>query len=241
MAAKTGDKRLIYRFSLWFLRSFFLPFWVPVLSGLERIPVEGPLILVSNHPTVLDGLILGSVLPRPIRFLVSVEPMKIPGVGWWLRALGFIPVGRGTKAMDRVMQALQQGDCVGFYPEADPTHCYQLQPFHKGVALVAQWSGAPVIPVSTYGSEALCPGDCTSVKGGHVWITFGSPLYARDGESPEDFLERIRAAIQAPLLNPPPPLPPPTGWPHRLTTWVWTPFSWALLKLGDLVRPGGKR
>ena len=232
---------MIYSFSLWFLRSFLLPFWVPVLQGQQRIPVRGPLILVSNHPTVLDGLLLGSVLPRSVRFLVSVEPLKIPLVGWWLRALGFIPVGKGTGAMDRVLEALRAGDCVGFYPEAEPTHTYELQPFHKGVALVAQWSGAPVIPVSTYGSEALCPSDCRYVRGGHVWITFGDPLYWQEGEATEDFLERIREAVRRPLQVPPAPLPRPRGLGHLLTRSLWTPFSWLLLKLGDWARPGGKR
>ncbi len=231
----------IYKFSLKGLQNLLLPFWVPVLQGLENVPRDGPLILVCNHPTVLDGLVLGSVLPRKVRFLVSTEPLKVPLVGWWLRALGFIPVGRGQGAMDRTLEALRAGDCVGFYPEADPTHCYELQPFHKGVALVGEWTGAPVVPVTIYGSAALCAADCKYVRGGHVWITFGQPLHWREGEPTSDFLERMRDAMRNQLQNPPAPLPRPRKLSHWLCTALWTPISWALLKLADFVRPGGKR
>lgn len=232
---------LIYAASLRALKSLLLPFWVPVLEGVDNIPVDGPLILVSNHPTVLDGLVLGSVLPRKVRFLVSTEPLKVPVVGWWLRALGFIPVGRGEGAMDRTLEALRQGDCVGFYPEADPTHSYELQPFHKGVALVGEWTRAPVVPVTVYGSEQLCAADCKYVSGGHVWITFGKPLYWQEGEATADFLERMRAEVRKPLQNPPAPRPRPRKLSHWLCTALCTPTSWALLKLADWVRPGGKR
>ena len=232
---------LVYAGSLRVLQSLLLPYWVPILQGVENIPLQGPLILVSNHPTVLDGLVLGSVLPRKVRFLVSVEPLKVPLVGWWLRALGFIPVGRGEGAMDKAMEALRGGDCVGFYPEAEPTHSYELQTFHKGVALVGEWTRAPVVPVTIYGSEHLCSADCKYVSGGHVWITFGSPLYWQEGEATADFLERMRAAIRIPLDHPPPPRPRPRSLGHWLCTALWTPISWMLLKLGDWARPGGKR
>jgi 1-acyl-sn-glycerol-3-phosphate acyltransferase len=232
---------LIYAASLRALKSLLLPFWVPNLEGTENIPLEGPLILVCNHPTVLDGLVLGSVLPRKVRFLVSTEPLKVPVVGWWLRALGFIPVGRGEGAMDRTLEALRNGDCVGFYPEADPTHCYELQPFPTGVALVGEWTRAPVVPVTIYGSEQLCSADCNYVSGGHVWITFGKPLYWQEGEATADFLERMRQAVGQPLKNPPAPRARPRTLSHWLCTALWTPASWALLKLADFVRPGGKR
>lgn len=232
---------LIYAGSLRILQTLLLPFWVPILRGQENIPRTGPLILVSNHPTVLDGLVLGSVLPRKVRFLVSTEPLKVPLVGWWLRALGFIPVGRGEGAMDKAREALAAGDCVGFYPEAEPTHSYQLQPFHKGVALMGEWTGAPVVPVTIYGSEQLCSEHCRYVSGGHVWLTFGEPLYWQPGETTEQFLERMRSAIRKPLENPPAALPRPRSPGHWLCTLAWTPLSWLLLKVGDWARPGGKR
>lgn len=230
-----------YRISLRFLRSFFLPFWVPHVNGLENLPREGPVILISNHPTVLDGLVLGSILPRQVRFLVSHEPFKVPLVGRWLLSLGFLPVGGKSGAIERTLDCLRNGDCIGVYPEGVPTHGYVLKSFSKGAAVLAQASGAPVVPVTIYGSEELCPEDCRYVKGGHVWITFGEALYWQSEDSPEGFLERVKERIRIPLSTPPAPLERPRDWPHRLTTALWTPISWALLKLADFARPGGKR
>ncbi len=231
---------MIYSLSLRFLRLFYLPYWQPLVRGLENVPRSGPLLLVCNHPTVLDGLILGSILPRRVRFLVSHEPFKIPLVSGWLRALGFLPVGGKSGALERVLENLRQGDCLGVYPEGIPTHSYELKSFRKGFALLAQWSGAPVVPVTIYGSEELFPEGCRWVEGGNVSLTFGQPLYWHNGEEPEQFVERVRSAIAAPLSNPPQ-LPPPSGWAHRALGLVWKPFSWAMLKLGDWARPGGKR
>ena len=231
---------MIYSLSLRFLRLFYLTYWQPVVVGLEHVPRRGPLLLVSNHPTVLDGLLLGSVLPRRVRFLVSHEPFKIPLVSAWLRALGFLPVGGGSGALERVWENLRRGDCLGIYPEGTPTHSYELQPFRQGCALLAQWSGAPVIPVTIYGSEALFPEGCHWVEGGKVALTFGSPLFCGPDEELDDFLSRLREAIARPLVEPPL-LPRPTDWAFRLSGWLWKPFSWAFLKLGDWARPGGKR
>mgnify|MGYP000921776938 CR=1 FL=1 len=232
---------LIYRWSLVALRAGFVPYWVPHLRGLENVPQQGGVILVCNHPTVLDGLILGSVLPRQIRFLISQEPLRVPGVGWWLKALGFIPVGKGVAAMDVAQACLAQGDCLGIFPEAVPTHSYTLKPFRTGVAVLAQKSGVPIIPVTIYGSEELCPGDAKMVRGGPVLIQFGQPFYWQSSDTVEDFLSRLRSAIEAPLLAPRPQLPRPKGLKHSLLKAVWQPVSWAFLKLADWARPGGVR
>ena len=231
---------LIYRCSLAALKAFFLPYWVPQVEGLERLPAEGPVLLVSNHPTVLDGLVLGSILPRQVRFMVSREPLRIPLIGQWLKALGFIPVGGKSGSLERVAQILQGGACVGIYPEGDPTHCYNLQEFHPGVAILAQTTGVPLIPVSIYGSEALCPEHCSYVKGGPIWLHFGQPLRWQSHHTREAFLLELRERIQQPLRHPPS-LQARRGPGFYLCAALWTPLSFALLKLADLIRPGGKR
>lgn len=225
---------LVYRFSRWWLRQVFLSYWQPELVNFEHVPTTGPVMLVCNHPTVLDGLVLGSVLERPVRYLISREPLKIPGVGWWLLALGFIPTGGAT---NQALEALKDGACIGIFPEGVPTHSYELQTFGKGASRLAERSGAPVIPVTLIGTEELCPANCRMVRGGRVRLVFGAPLRWNG----PDFEEELRQRLAAPLHTREPLGSPTRHWRFRLSEAFFLPLSWCLLKLADAARPGGKR
>lgn len=236
--AGESDVPLVYRCSRWWLRLLFLSYWQPQTTGEENVPSTGPLLLVCNHPTVLDGLVLGSVLNRRVRFLISREPLRIPLVGPWLLALGFIPTGGAQEA---ALSRLHQGACVGVFPEAVPTHSYRLHPFHPGFATLARRSGATVVPVTISGTEELCPQHCSYVPGGSVHLQFGEPLRWEADDSVEGFVHRVRQRIERGLDCRPVPPPPRRNWRYRLSQLIWTPSSWLLLKLADWTRPGGKR
>lgn len=173
-----------------------------------------------------------------MRFLISREPLKVPLVGSWLLALGFIPTGGAQQA---ALQQLAAGACIGVFPEAVPTHSYTLQPFRKGFALLAQCSKAPVVPVAISGTEELCPEHCSAVRGGQVHVQFCAPLHWGDGETLEGFQDRTRAALHAALQSRPPLGPPRRTARYLLSAAFWLPLSWLLLKLADWSRPGGRR
>jgi 1-acyl-sn-glycerol-3-phosphate acyltransferase len=228
----------IYRCSRRALRVLFLSYWQPSCRGLQHVPSAGPLLLVCNHPTVLDGLLLGSVLERRVRFLISREPLKVPLVGRWLLALGFLPTGGARQA---ALEQLATGACIGIFPEAVPTHSYTLQTFHKGYAALAQASGAVVVPVAISGTEELCPEHCSAVRGGQVHLHFCAPLHWEPGDSADRFDERTRAALSDALRARPTPQAPQRSWRYRLSEALWLPLSWLLLKLADWSRPDGRR
>lgn len=136
------------------------------LSGLNRLfcyryhrlhgdvislPEKGGAIVVSNHHSGLDALLLVAASNRPLRFLIAKEQYERFGVQWLLRGIGCIPVERVTRpqqAFRTALRMLAQGECVALFPhggihlDTDPPRRLK-----GGVAKLAQLSGCPVFPV----------------------------------------------------------------------------------------------
>ena len=92
------------------------------VEGLECVPETGPLLVVPNHDSQLDPIIVGLAIKpiRPVRFLARANLWDIPGLGVALNALRQLPVRRGTRdsaALDRTVEALDAGDAVVIFPE----------------------------------------------------------------------------------------------------------------------------
>ncbi|MBS2036568.1 1-acyl-sn-glycerol-3-phosphate acyltransferase [bacterium] len=191
--------RLGQRFFGWLVR----PYWPLRLEGLQHFPRQGAAILAGNHPTVLDGGLLGVFSPRRVRFLIDAKVLRIPVLGQFLKALGSIPVERGSLSLRHARQALMGGTCLGIYPEAAPTASPALGHFKKGVAVLARdVPGVPVVPVAVVGTLPLCSHQHLYAQPGPVTLRFGPALYWREGETLDGFLQRLRAALEELLLEP---------------------------------------
>ncbi len=162
------------------------------LFQAENLPKKGPALLVSNHISWLDGLLLVAVSPRPIRLIVSTNLLS----RWWSRGLarimGAIPVGRAPKAawsaIETARQALKNDELVCIFPEGRINRSSQLQPFKAGALEIVRGTSAPMIPV--YLDELW--GSIFSFHGGrffwkwprrwsrNVSIWFGQPLDVAD-------------------------------------------------------------
>ncbi len=153
------------------VRPFFRPQSFPyarfTLSGLEHIPAEGPVILASNHRSYFDVAAIGLVaarLGRPVRFLAKQEVFDAPVVGPLARALGGIPVERGSGSGDpmrRAAAALRAGEVVIVLPQGTiPRGADFFDPVlkgHTGAARLAAETGAPVVPIGLWGTERVWP------------------------------------------------------------------------------------
>ncbi|HHY35251.1 MAG TPA: 1-acyl-sn-glycerol-3-phosphate acyltransferase [Firmicutes bacterium] len=122
------------------------------VSGLDKVPAQGPAILCSNHISWWDPVILGCLLKRPVRFMAKRELFSYPIFGTLLRWLGAFPVDRGKADVGAIregLKVLEAGEVLGIFPEGtrqrDRT---RLGAPHPGAALLALKTHAPIVPVA---------------------------------------------------------------------------------------------
>jgi acyl-[acyl-carrier-protein]-phospholipid O-acyltransferase/long-chain-fatty-acid--[acyl-carrier-protein] ligase len=174
------------------------------IYGAENIPQTGGALLVPNHVTWIDGIVLLLAAPRPVRFIAYADYVYHPRLNFLARALQVIPIksGGGPKALIQSLktarQAVADGHCVCIFAEGTLTRTGQLQPFQPGFLKIVQGTGAPVIPVYLHGLW----GSIFSYRGGKFFwkrprrvpypisLVFGRPI-----AQPQS-VESVRAAVQ---------------------------------------------
>jgi len=156
--------------------------------GLDSVPATGGVLLLPNHISYVDAVILQLACPRPIRFLVYEQIYQHGLLRWGLRLLGAIPISPkiARTAIETAVQALARGDVVCLFPEGALTRTATLQKLNRGYELIARRANVPVVPVwleNVWGSVF-------SYYGGHffwkmprvvplrVWLYFGAPMTA---------------------------------------------------------------
>ncbi|MBC7859139.1 MAG: MFS transporter, partial [Burkholderiaceae bacterium] len=124
----------------------------------ERIPEEGAAVLVCNHVSYVDALVIVAASPRPIRFVMDHRIFKLPLLGWVFRTGKAIPIAPAKddpwlmeKAFVDIAQALHEGDLVCIFPEGRLTRTGEMGQFKGGIAKILERSQVPVIPMALRG------------------------------------------------------------------------------------------
>ncbi|CUI04710.1 MFS transporter [Massilia antarctica] len=125
---------------------------------VDRIPDDGPAILVCNHVSYVDAIVIGAASPRPIRFVMDHKIFKMPFMGWLFRTARAIPIAPAKedqflmeKAYIDIAQALHEGDLVCIFPEGRLTSTGEMGEFRGGIAKIVERSKVPVIPMALRG------------------------------------------------------------------------------------------
>lgn len=126
--------------------------------GVENIPASGPYILISNHRSNLDPILLAHKVRGRVQYMGKMELFRNPIVGWAMRTIGTIPVDRGagdTSAIDNSRAVIDAGGILGIFPEGHRSKDGQPLRPKSGMALIAKLTGAAVLPCSVYWEGGL--------------------------------------------------------------------------------------
>jgi 1-acyl-sn-glycerol-3-phosphate acyltransferase len=167
----------------------------------ERLAAGGGFVVVSNHESFADILVLLARLPLPVRFLAKRSIFRVPVLGWSIAAAGFVPVDRGDRArsvatVEAALNLLKAGRSLVVFPEETRTRTGELLPFKSGAALLALRSGFPLLPVGIAGTRRVLPPGTLMIAPGRVGLSIGEPI-AVAGHSARDRDEVTRQARRA--------------------------------------------
>ncbi|MBK6980839.1 MAG: MFS transporter [Betaproteobacteria bacterium] len=175
-------------------------------TGLEHVPEEGPAVIVCNHVSFVDALVVLAASPRPIRFVMDHHIFRIPVLSFVFRTGKAIPIASAREderildeAYESIAQALEAGELVGIFPEGRITDSGELLDFKGGIRRIVERTPVPVIPMALSGLW----GSFFSRKGGaamtrpfrrgvfsRIGLAVGAPVRPADA-TPEKLKERV--------------------------------------------------
>jgi len=176
-------------------------------SGEENVPAGKAFVYCSNHQSMIDILVLGSVLPGDYKWAAKRSLMSIPFLGWHLRLSGHVPVDRGAgvraaqEAIERFIAVLRRGKPLLIFPEGTRTIDGELRDFKLGAFRAAVRAGVPVVPVALDGTfRIMGKGDVHADDGlDVVRVRIGAPIAVPSAGHEEvrvpALREQTRAAI----------------------------------------------
>jgi hypothetical protein len=164
-------------------------------SGVERIPDEGAAVIVCNHVSYVDALVIAAACPRPVRFVMDHRIFKLPILSFVFRTSRTIPIASAKedpemmeRAFAEVAKALREGDLVAIFPEGRITDTGELYPFRPGIKRILDATPVPVVPMALRG----------------LWGSFFSRKGGAAMSKPARFVpfRRIALAVDAPVAPP---------------------------------------
>lgn len=198
-------RNLVWR-AIQFPVSVFFRVWAPLtVEGLEHIDPEKPGLLVSNHQSYLDPLLLAVRMTRPVSYIARDSLFRVPGIGWILRNTYVMPISRTAAraaSIRAALQRLEQGFLVGIFPEGTRS-ADSVSEFRPGVAAVLKRSDVPVYPVGIAGASAVWPRGGWFIRPKRIRVVFGQaiPVSEIDGVSSSgaktQLVEYVRTQVVA--------------------------------------------
>lgn len=170
-----------------------------LVSGVENIPRDRPVVILSNHQGAFDIPLLQGYIPVQFRWVAKKSLFKIPIVGWSMSLAGYIAIEReraskAFRSIDAAARKIASGTSVLVFPEGTRSATGELLPFKKGAFLLVSKSGAPIVPVAVSGTKDIMKKGSLRISSATVSITIGKP-FETAGLGEGALLSRTREAI----------------------------------------------
>ena len=186
-------------------RAFFAGAGMPVrITGRNNIP-EGQCVVVANHASYLDGVVMTAALPPRFGFVIKREMNGVPAAGLLLRRIGSEFVERfnrhkGATDARRVLRTAASGHSLVFFPEGTFTPQVGLGKFHTGAFAIAARASCPVVPAVILGTRRNMPATRVLPRPGLIEVRFGEPIIPGTHGTGDDPALQLRDASRAAIL-----------------------------------------
>ncbi len=169
------------------------------------LPATGPVLVVSNHSSLNDPMVLAATAGRPIIFLTAREVFLRPYLRWLCHTAHYIPVTRGATdvgAVRALLRALKQDEVVSLFPEGGIDE-HREERGHPGVAYLALKTGAPVVPASIAWSRVRPLNVARAfLTPGRVIVRYGAPIVVTPDSQPDrETISAVTAQIMEAMRN----------------------------------------
>lgn len=133
--------------------------WSYRATGRGNLPRTGPVLLVANHQSLLDPVLVGAAAPRWLTYLARSNLWHNRILARLIDAYGSVPIDRGfgKEGLQTVLEQLAKGRAVLMFPEGERTHAGELQPLKPGVSLLVKRVTCPIVPVGVAGAYQAWP------------------------------------------------------------------------------------
>lgn len=168
-----------YYFAAWTARNLWRVIGRLEVNGLEHIPRTGPFLLLANHQSILDPILIQAVCPRSVHTMAKSTQFAGPFMRWLMRHLKSFPVRRyqvDPQAVRMVLRRLRAGEPAGIYVEGERSWDARLQEPRRGTIRVALAAHVPIVPCTITGSYDVWPRWHRGLRRGPIRIDFGEPF-----------------------------------------------------------------
>ncbi len=170
------------------------------VTGQQHVPRRGPFILAANHVSFLDPPVVGTACPRRVYFMARADLFQRPLLRLFLRSVNVIPLRRGeadVTALREALAHLRAGKPVAIFPEGTRQLSGRLGVAKRGVGVLADLAGVPIVPAYIRGTHEALPPEAVQLRPAKIQVAFGPPISYTATSVPRDRGERRRALAEA--------------------------------------------